>query len=74
MSFESSSLWIWIPVAAGLPLYYAGGLYFRRWAVKDRAGVPRYSIHLETIYLWMIYSGLISMLILVVKQAMRRLV
>ncbi|MEZ4278332.1 MAG: hypothetical protein R3F21_01800 [Myxococcota bacterium] len=74
MSFDPSSLWSWIPIAAGLPLYYAGGLRFRRWAVKDRPGIPRYSMHLETVYLWLIYSGMISMLIVFVKQAMRRLV
>ena len=74
MNPESPSLWIWILLAAGLPFYVAGGLRFRRWAVEDRPGVPRYSMHLETIVLWMIYSGMISMGIVLVKQAVRRLV
>jgi hypothetical protein len=31
-------------------------------------------MHLETIVLWLIYSGMVSMVIVMVKQAMRRLV
>lgn len=73
MSFEPASLWIWITLVAGLPFYVAGGLRFRRWVVEDRPGVPRYSMHLETVVLWLIYSGMVSTLIVMVKQAMRRL-
>ncbi len=73
MSFEDPSLWLWILLAAGLPFYVAGGLRFRRWVVEDRPGVPRYPMHLETVVLWLIYSGMVSMLIVMVKQAMRRL-
>jgi len=73
MPFEPDSLWTWIPLAAGLPIYVLGGLRFRRWVVEDRPGAPRYSQHLETIYLWLIYSGTLSLAIVMVKQAMRRL-
>lgn len=73
MPFELASPWIWISLAAGLLLYVLGGLRFRRWVVEDRPGVPRYSPHLETIYLWLVYSGGVSVAIVMVKQAMRRL-
>jgi hypothetical protein len=73
MSFEFASLWTWIALAVGLPLYVMGGLRFRRWVVEDRPGVPRYSRHLETIYLWLVYSGTVSIGIVMLKQAMRRL-
>ena len=73
MSFELASLWTWIALAAGLPLYVVGGLRFRGWVVEDRPGVPRYSRHLETIFLWLVYSGSVSIVIVMVKQAMRRL-
>jgi len=73
MALEPDSLWTWILLAAGMPFYVLGGLRFRRWVVEDRPGVPRYSQHLETIYLWLIYSGTVSIAIVMVKQAMRRL-
>ncbi len=74
MSFDPAPLWIWIGLVAALPFYVAGGLRFRRWVVEDRPGVPRYSMHLETVVLWLIYSGMVSIGIVVVKQVMRRLV
>ena len=73
MSFEPASLWAWILLSIGLPLFVLGGLRFRGWAVEGRPGVPRYSRHLETIFLWLVYSGSISITIVIVKQAMRRL-
>ena len=73
MFFDHPSFLAWIAVAIGLPFYVAGGLHFRRWVVEDRPGVPRYSRHLETIFLGLVYSGSIAITIVIVKQAMRRL-
>lgn len=73
MSFELASLWTWILIAAGLPPFVAGGFRFRRWVIEDRPGVPRYSPQVETIYLWLIYSTLVAIAIVVLKQMMRRL-
>ena len=63
----------WLPLVAGFPLYVLGGLRFRRWIVEDRAGIPRYSLHVETITLWLLYSGAVAIAIVLLKQAMRRL-
>lgn len=60
-------------LAAMFPLYVLGGLRFRRWVVEDRAGVPRYSAQVETIFLWLVYSSAVSVAIVVLKQMMRRL-
>ncbi|MFO0689631.1 MAG: hypothetical protein U0900_13065 [Myxococcota bacterium] len=63
----------WLALAATFPVYVLGGIRFRRWAVEDRAGVPRYSTRVETIFLWLLYSGVVSISIVVLKQMMRRL-
>ena len=60
-------------VAAGLLLYILGGLRFRRWAVEDRAGIPRFSNHVETVILWLIYSVGLSIAIIVIRQTLRHL-
>ena len=73
MAFDLTAL-----LSAGLVLlaaafFVAGGVRFRRWAVEDRAGVPRYSANVETIMLWLIYSVGISIVIVVVRQTLRHL-
>ncbi len=55
----------------GLVAFVVGGLRFRRWVVADRIGIPRYPGHVETIMLWLIYSSLVSFVIVVVKQTLR---
>jgi hypothetical protein len=62
-----------LALAAMFPIYVLGGLRFRRWIVEDRAGVPRYSANVETIFLWLVYSSAVSVAIVVLKQMMRRL-
>ena len=59
--------------AFGAVLFVAGGLRFRRWAVEDRPGIPRYSETGETVFLWVLYSGLIALIIVLVKQTLRHL-
>lgn len=60
-------------LSALFPFYVVGGLRFRRWVVDDRPGVPRYSAHVETVFLWLLYSSFVSIGIVIVKQLMRRL-
>lgn len=62
-----------IVLAVMIPIYVKGGLRFRRWVVEDRPGIPRYSPHVETISLWMLYSSFVSIGIVILKQMMRRL-
>ncbi|MFK7894867.1 MAG: hypothetical protein AB8G23_03465 [Myxococcota bacterium] len=59
--------------AIGFALFLLGGLRFRRWAVEDRPGIPRYSETGETVFLWIVYSGLIALIIVLVRQTMRHL-
>ncbi len=59
--------------ALGVALFIAGGMRFRRWAVEDRPGIPRYSETGETVFLWTLYSGLIALVIVLVKQTLRHL-
>ena len=54
-------------------LFVAGGMRFRRWAVEGRPGIPRYSETGETVFLWTLYSGLIALVIVLVKQTLRHL-
>lgn len=60
-------------LAVMLPFYVQGGLRFRRWIVEGRPGIPRYSPHVETISLWLLYSSAVSLLIVILKQMMRHL-
>jgi hypothetical protein len=60
-------------VSLGLPFFVLGGLRFRRWAVEDRPGIPRYSANVETIMLWLIYSLGVSIGIVVIRQTLRHL-
>ncbi len=73
MSLETTSLWSWVLLAASFPVFVVGGLRFRRWVVEDRAGVPRYSPQVETIFIWMFYSSFVAFVIVILKQMMRRL-
>jgi len=73
MSPDSTSLIPVLILAAAFPLYVRGGLRFRSWVVEDRPGIPRYSRNVETILLWMLYSGAVAIAIVMLKQAMRRL-
>ena len=62
-----------VAAAMGFALFVMGGLRFRRWAVEDRPGIPRYSETGETIFLWTVYSALIALLIILVRQTLRHL-
>lgn len=59
--------------ALGAVLFVAGGIRFRRWAVEDRPGIPRYPANVETVMLWLVYSVGISIVIVVVRQSLRQL-
>lgn len=59
--------------ALGAVLFVAGGMRFGRWAVEDRPGIPRYSETGETVFLWALYSALIALIIVLVKQTLRHL-
>ncbi|GEM_PF-6103865 len=71
MPFDSTPLWTALWLSLGLALYVFGGLRFRRWAVADRWGVPRYSPAVETVLLWLLYSGAVSLGIIVARQTLR---
>ena len=71
MPIETTTLWTAASLALGLALYVMGGIRFRRWAVADRWGVPRYSESVETILLWMVYSGAVSVAIVLARQTLR---
>lgn len=73
MPTESTSLASVAMLALGLALYIAGGLRFRRWAVDDRPGVPRFSAPVETVLLWLVYSGVLAIAIVVARQTLREL-
>lgn len=59
--------------ALATALFVVGGMRFRRWAVEDRPGIPRYSETGETVFLWAIYSGLVALTIVLAKQTFRHL-
>ncbi len=67
--------WISLAVAASITafalIFVAGGLRFRRWVINDRPGIPRFSNSIETIILWLVYSGAVSIGIVVVRQTLR---
>ncbi|HEB89403.1 MAG TPA: hypothetical protein ENI85_07515 [Deltaproteobacteria bacterium] len=73
MTSEWTALFSAAAIAVGLVLYVVGGLRFRRWAVEDRPGIPRFSNHVETIILWMLYSAGLSIAIIVIRQTLRHL-
>jgi hypothetical protein len=73
MAFEISEISYVGLIALAAAVFVAGGVRFRRWAVEDRAGVPRYSANVETIMLWLVYSVGISIIIVVVRQTLRHL-
>ena len=73
MPIESTSLASAGMTVLGLALYVAGGVRFRRWAVDDRPGIPRFSAPVETVLLWLVYSGVLSIAIVVLRQTLREL-
>lgn len=66
-----TSLGTLLALLAGGALYVVGGLRFRRWAVDDRPGVPRYPQPVETIFLWLVYSAVLSFAIILFLQTLR---
>ncbi|MCR9095286.1 MAG: hypothetical protein NXI30_13785 [bacterium] len=71
MPIETTTLWTPLSLCLGLTLYVFGGLRFRRWAVADRWGVPRFSHSVETVLLWLVYSSAVSIAIIVARQTLR---
>lgn len=67
----------WTPLATAAVLtpsallFVFGGLRFRHWAIDGRSGIPRFSNKVETVLLWLLYSGAVSVGIVVVKQTLR---
>ncbi len=55
----------------GAAVFINCGVRFRRWVVDDRPGIPRFSSHVETVLLWLIYSTAVSAGIVVIKQTLR---
>lgn len=58
-------------ISLGVALYVLGGVRFRRWAVDERPGIPRYPQAVETVLLWLIYSGVVSIGIVIIRQTIR---
>ena len=73
MPIEVTAIWSSAWLMLGALLYVRGGMRFRRWAIEDRAGIPRFSIHTETVMLWLVYSAVVAVVIVVVKQVLRHL-
>ena len=73
MHNEIPTFWSLALLGIGAAAYIIGGVRFRRWAVEDRAGIPRYPVHVETVLLWLIYSVVISIAIVVIRQTLRHL-
>ena len=71
MPVEPTSLASVALISLALALYVVGGVRFRRWAVDGRPGVPRFSPSVETILLWLVYSGVLSIAVVVVRQTLR---
>lgn len=71
MPIETTSLWTALGLSLGLALYVFGGIRFRRWAVDDRWGAPRFSHSVETVLLWLLYSAAVSIAIVVARQTLR---
>ena len=73
MPIESVPLMTIMLLALGALLYVLGGIRFRRWAVDERPGIPRFSSATETIVLWLLYSGAVSFAIVIVRQSLRHI-
>lgn len=71
MPIETTTLWTALSLPLGLALYVLGGIRFRRWAVDDRWGVPRFSQSVETVLLWLLYSAAVSIAVIVARQTLR---
>ncbi len=68
-----TTIWGLMGLVLGAVLFVRGGLWFRRWAVEDRIGIPRFPTHAETILLWLIYSGGIALVIVLFRQTLREI-
>jgi hypothetical protein len=73
MPIESTPIAMALSLLTGGLLYVFCGVRFRRWATDDRPGIPRFSPSVETILLWMVYSGVVAIGIIVFRQALRHL-
>jgi len=73
MPLESTPLIQAAWLVLGSLLFVMGGLRFRHWVVEDRPGIPKYSHRVETVMLWLVYSGGVAFGIIVIKQTLRHL-
>jgi len=73
MPIETITVWGTAGLVLGAWLFVRGGLRFRRWAIEDRVGIPRFPTHAETILLWLIYSAGVAMAIVLFRQVLRHL-
>ena len=71
MPIESTPLVSVLALSMGALLYVFCGIRFRRCAVADRWGVPRYPESVETVLLWLVYSGAVALAIIVCRQTLR---
>jgi hypothetical protein len=71
MLLEWTSLWSVLATFSGALAFLAGGFVFRRWAVGDRPGIPRFARPVETVVLWVLYSTLFSIGVIVLLQTLR---
>ena len=71
MTTEWTTLLPPLATLLGAVLYVVGGLRFREWAVDERPGIPRYPRAVETVLLWLVYSTVVSVAIVVVRQTIR---
>ena len=60
-----------LSLLTGALVYVACGIRFRRWAIDERPGIPRYPASVETILLWLVYSGVVSIAIVIARQTLR---
>ena len=63
-----TSTWGVMDASSGALVFLAGGLV---WAVGDRPGIPRFARSLETVVLWVLYSTLFSIGVVVLLQTLR---
>lgn len=73
MQTDWTMLWPTLAAALGALLFVLGGVRFRAWAVDERPGIPRYPRAIETVLLWLVYSSVVSVAIIVVRQTIRDL-
>jgi hypothetical protein len=73
MTIEWSVFMSLCAILLGAAGFVLGGLRFRRWSVEDRIGQPRFPNHIETVLLWLIYSGGVAFVIVLTLQVFRHL-